>query len=462
MTYGYGVTLSKQTESSYYLSKKFLNIFLGTSSIIMLAAFSAYWFIFPLTPGRIYKTSAELIDHLVFWRWLTRFPEVVINDSMFIAIWIIASSAVAYIIYAAAAYLCWNREPSDRARRIIMLSAMFYYGISLFALPNFNTDIYNYITRARVFTANESNPHYISADNFPDDPLYRYANHRYTYLVGDKLAMWSWLSFLPSYLAGDNPVMNLLAFRVLFFLANCLNLFLIAAILRKLNPRYLLAGLVLYAWHPTVVAMGQTKTDTIMVTFLLLGIYAFLYHRNFLAVGAFTVSAFIKFITFPVLGIFLFRNIRREKWPFLLKEGLLALSIIFLINFPFWQDSSMFESHIRVILGEAIGGKDSLLDHRIVIMLGTAFLMGLGWLQNGEDRRFLLTCGLLMLLLSFFVLRISYAWYHISFIVFFSILGNRWIAISGAAFTCMTSLFTNWYIIFGRQFPAPEIFSLFN
>ena len=120
-------------------------------------------------------------------------PQALTTNSLLIAGLILATSLIAFLLYSGAVYRSWNRVAQPGERILVFGAAALFYLLSVFALPNYNTDIYTYITRARVAVAHQENPHYVSADAFPDDPVYPYANHRYTPLVGDKLAAWTWL-----------------------------------------------------------------------------------------------------------------------------------------------------------------------------------------------------------------------------------------------------------------------------
>jgi hypothetical protein len=95
-------------------------------------------------------------------------------------------------------------------------------------------------------------------------------------------------------LGGDSPVANLLLYRLVFMLSNLANLALLAQILQAVQPRRVLAGLVLYAWNPIVIPQGQGKVDTMMVFFLPRAALALVRDRRKLAAVAPGASVLVK------------------------------------------------------------------------------------------------------------------------------------------------------------------------
>lgn len=424
---------------------------LGSS---LAAIYAVYFFVLPLTPGRMAKVSAGLIPEWSGWTALAGIPQALTANSLLIAGLILATSLGAFLLYGGAVYRSWQRMAPPGERAVVFGAAALFYLLSVFALPNYNTDIYTYITRARVAVAHQGNPHYVSADAFPEDPLYPYANHRYTPLVGDKLATWTWLSFLPAWIAGDGPVANLLAFRVMLFLFCLGNLLLIGGIMQRIAPSQTLAAMLLYGWNPVVATLGASKSDTVMVFFLLLGTYWMVRQRPLLAVAGLTLSAFVKLITLPLAGLYLLREYRLQHWKTALLGTLVMAGTVLAINFPFWEDARMLRSHWNVALGESVASLPKKLQ-LLAFLAGLLVFLGLGWMQDGRRERLLQGWAAIMLSFSLFILRITYAWYHITFIAVGAIYLNRLLVLVLVPLTFATFVFTNWGIIFGKNFPIP-------
>lgn len=420
----------------------------------LAAIYAVYFFVLPLTPGRMSKVSAELVPQWAGWSALAGLPQALTGNSLLIAGLVLATSLLAFVLYGSAVYRSWQRTAQPRERAVVFGAATLFYLLSVFALPNYNTDIYTYITRARVAVAHQENPHYVSADAFPHDPVYPYANHRYTRLVGDKLATWTWLSLLPAWIAGDGAVANLLAFRVMLFLFCLGNLLLIGGIMQRIAPSQTLAAMLLYGWNPVVATLGASKSDTVMVFFLLLGTYWMVRQRPLLAMAGLTLSAFVKLITLPLAGLYLLREYRLRHWKTALLGTLVMAGTILIINYPFWEDARMLQSHWEVALGESVASLPKKLQ-LLVFMAGIVVFLGLGWMQNERRERLLQGWSAIMLSFSLFLLRITYAWYHITFIAVSAIYLNRLLVLVLIPLTFATFVFTNWGIIFGKNFPIP-------
>lgn len=429
-----------------------LSLHLAVLAAALAVLYAFYFFVLPLTPGRMAKASAGLIAEWGGWSALAGLPPALTTNSLLIAGLILATSLIAFLLYSGAVYRSWKRVSQPGERALVFAAAALFYLLSVFALPNYNTDIYTYITRARVAVAHQENPHYVSADAFPDDPVYPYANHRYTPLVGDKLAAWTWLSFLPAWIAGDRPVANLLAFRVMLFLFCLGNLLLISGIMQRIAPSQTLAAMLIYGWNPVVATLGASKSDTVMVFFLLLGVFWMVRQRPHLAVLGLTLSAFVKLITLPLAGLYLLREYRLRRWKAALAGTLVMAGTILVINYPFWEDARMLQSHWNVALGESVASLPGRL-RVLAYLAGVLFFLGLGWLQNGERERLLQGWAGIMLSFSLFVLRITYAWYHITLIAMGAIYPHRLLVLVLVPLTFATFVFTNWGIIFGKNFP---------
>jgi hypothetical protein len=250
-----------------------------------------------------------------------------------------------------------------------------------------------------------------------------------------------------------------MVFRLAFLLFNIGNVLLLMQILKRVNPEKTLAGIILYAWNPIVVVMGQSKTDTVMVFFFFLATLLLVSNHQRLAVISFVLSVFIKLISIPLLGIYFLQKLRLKKWREFFEGVLIALATILVINLPFWEGTGMIQNHLDVILGESgVGLPESIRIIIVPLTLGAIFAFF--WYQDGTHRRLFLAWAIIMMGMSLLVLRISNAWYHMTFLAVVSVLLHwRMVAISLAiTFACF--LFTSWYTTFGGDFRVPDIFDL--
>ncbi len=393
---------------------------LSCLACILLAdsLFSA--FVIPQSPGRMAEPSANLIAGLPFWSFVLSLPLPIPQQSNWLAIELLVASALKFAAYASAVYIVWN-QPCDRRMLFVVLSAaLLCFLITVFALPNVNRDIYNYILSGRVATVYGSNPYQVAPDQFPNDLFYRYASARYTNYPGDnKLPVWMILNIALAWIGGDRPVATLLLYRAVFLLFNLVNVALIAYILYRIQPRQLLAGLVLYSWNPIVIAYGQSKVDTIMVFFLLLAALALVQKKRKLAVIALGISALVKLITLPLIAVYWLYTLRsRGARELVLNSFLLGLTMIALYA-PFWYGPTLIVMQLQQLNNLANAGTNLVRP-----LLYAGFIFGIVWVglrRDGRAENMLAGWVLVMLLFALFVTKLGFSWYLMTMIAVASV-----------------------------------------
>jgi hypothetical protein len=277
-------------------------LYIGLALVLFLATFF-YSFIIPLTPGRLTRPSVALFSELPLWSIIVSLPFPVPQNSWSVAGALIFVTAIAFATYGLAIFVSWNRQAGRRTRAFIFLTSYVFFFLSAFSLPNTSTDIFNYIVNGRIAAVHNSNPYYVTADTFPDDPVYPYASKNYTGLAADKLPAWVLTNVALASLTGDHVTTNLLIYRLALMLFNMANLMLIAIIAYRLNPLFVSTALVIYGWNPIVIVHAQSKSDTLMALLLLLAVLFFVRGHRLIAVGALGLSVMVKLITLPQLWL---------------------------------------------------------------------------------------------------------------------------------------------------------------
>ena len=133
--------------------------------VLLLASF-VYHFVVPLTPGRLGRESVELFAASGGWRWLVQ-QVVVPADSWGVAVLLAVLLAVLGVGYATAVYLAWNRTNKITVWVVLGFAGLFYL-LSVLALPNVNTDLFNYMVNGRLTAVYQQNPYFTAADAYPD------------------------------------------------------------------------------------------------------------------------------------------------------------------------------------------------------------------------------------------------------------------------------------------------------
>ncbi len=433
-------------------------LFLGGIASFLAVAFLFFGFIIPQTPGRLTRPSAALFEDYALWSGITAVGIPVPQNSETVALLVVAFSLVCFLAYGVAVYFCWKHREDVRIRSIVLGASVVFFFISVWFLPNFNTDIFNYILRGRVVAVYESNPYYDAGDAFSDDPIYEYASHRYTAVPGGKFPAWMHINIFLASIAGDSPLGNLLLYRAFFFIVNLLNLGLIWRILMRLNPSYVMPALLMYAWNPIVVLNGQSKTDTVMVFYLLLAVCLLVYERHRLATVALSLSVFVKLLTGPLLLVYLLRELALKRWRSLLVSIGLIVGTVIVLYMPFWDGPSLLTHHIQA-LGESGTSVPGAIKTLMALMF-VALVFWIGLIQNGSTERLLDGWAFLMLYFALFMTKLGLAWYLMTLIALVSLSFNPRLTVIMIVLSFSSFLFNSWYSTFSSQFKVEELFAL--
>lgn len=422
-------------------------------SSLLLAAFLFFNFVIPLTPGRLAKESTGLFQEHSLWALVSNSGIPLFDSPMQVGILLVFFVGVMFLAYAVAIIYSWNRQASASIRYFIIGMAVFFSLTSVLALPNVNTDIYNYILRGRVAAVYDANPYYVPADDFPNDALYPYASKNYTSEPNAKYPAWMLINVALAKFAGDNPVSNLLIYRSAFFAFNMANLLLVVLILRRLAPQFLLSGLIIYGWNPVVVIFGQSKSDIVLTFYLLLAIFLLTISRRYLAYAALTLSAFVKLITLPLLVLFWLREFALKRWKQLAIGSALIMATIGLIYAPFMRDWGLITSNLSAVEKGGAVHADVIQYIFIAVFLGLVSWLGLTAKDELPDllKRF----ALVMIYLILFLLPFAFSWYSIAVVALLSLVPDWRITALGLGAIAPSYMLNIWRSTFDSEFPPP-------
>ena len=442
----------------YWLDKRLLLILVSLASILLLTNAIAM-LVLPQAPGRMAEPSAALIGRLPLWSSVVALPLPIPRTGPQLALAILLLSAVRFAAYAAAICICWRRAGEPWVLGVAIGGALLCFLVSMCALPNVDRDIYNYILSGRVAALYHDNPYRVAPDQFPADPFYRYASTRYTGIAGDnKLPFWMLLNTFLAGRAGDDVVANLLFYRSVFLLVNAVNLGLIVHIFDALQAPGRLAGVVLYAWNPIIIAYGQSKVDTLMVFFLLLAVLALALSRRRTAVVALAISVCVKLITLPFLAVYLLWQLRAGKWRELLVSVLLAVLTAAIVYLPFWEGPDMIRMHIG-LLASASGARPAALD----LFLKAGFVLVLLWVGLRSEpgmKGVIQGWALVALLFSVFLSRLGLSWYLMTLIALVSLAKEWRMALIALALSFASFFLNAWDSASNNTVALPDLFSL--
>ncbi|NCF67502.1 MAG: hypothetical protein GWP61_16175 [Chloroflexi bacterium] len=432
-------------------------LYIGLALVLFLATFF-YSFIIPLTPGRLTRPSVALFSELPLWSIIVSLPFPVPQNSWSVAGALIFVTAIAFATYGLAIFVSWNRQAGRRTRAFIFLTSYVFFFLSAFSLPNTSTDIFNYIVNGRIAAVHNSNPYYVTADTFPDDPVYPYASKNYTGLAADKLPAWVLTNVALASLTGDHVTTNLLIYRLALMLFNMANLMLIAIIAYRLNPLFVSTALVIYGWNPIVIVHAQSKSDTLMALLLLLAVLFFVRGHRLIAVGALGLSVMVKLITLPLAAVYMLSNLRLRNWRVLLVDTLTFVFLPLLLFLLFWQGSEL-TTRLMALFGVAGAAAPGIL--RLLLVAGFCLLiLAVSYFQDGGIKKLLLGWALVMLYFTFFLTKLGLSWYLITLLAIVSLVFDWRVVLVTGALSFTSFFFTAWYGTFTKAFSSPELSSL--
>src|SRR5437764_9072362 len=228
-------------------------------------------------------------------------------------------------IYAFCAFFVHRLAARDDYRRII---GVIIFGVIVFGFIHVLTpamlsrDAFVYAGYGRTIVAHHANPYFVPLSAYPKDPLtpyddWNFATSAYGPVWLAVCSLWAWLS-------GSFPLGYIFAFRLFGMAAHLTNIWLVAAILKKMgrSPRTVTLGMLLYAWNPLSLleSCQGSHNDTVTVTPLLLGFaftlraeqWGFARPAHYLPpIIVFTLAVLIKFTAAPLIVFFLVLMIRR-------------------------------------------------------------------------------------------------------------------------------------------------------
>ena len=435
--------------------------------VLLLAVYCFAAFVVPQTPVRLARPSAALIPDFPLWSWLESSPVPVPSGAWAVGGALILSSLLGFASYGFAVYVTWAQRAGARVVLLAAGCGALFLAVSALAFPNANTDIYNYIVTGRVAAVHDENPYTVAPDRFPSDPLYPYAEHRYTKSPDVKLPAWMLLNVPLARAAGDDPVDNLLVYRLAFLAFGVANIAFVAAIMQRLNPRYTLSAVVAWSWNPIVAVFSTSKVDTVMVFFLLLAVLLFVAGRSRAGpVVSLVLSAFVKLITLPFLATYWLRELARRNWRALGVASALVCITVVALYLPFGTNPDLLLDHLGLLErrnsgsppGQQGGGPDPA---RLLLAAGYVFLVLWVGLTQGETiRRLLRGWALLSVYFALFLTPLGLSWYLMAPLAV-ACLALDWRLLLLTGLLSFSSFLVNaWDSMSTPAFPLPDVFAV--
>jgi alpha-1,6-mannosyltransferase len=242
-------------------------------------------------------------------------------------------------------------------------------------------DIYDNIIRGRITAVYGLNPMANTPDDVQTDPFYGFAAPGWHDTSSAYGPVWELLAAFGSRIAGDDPIANVIVFKLISVLSFAITAILIALTLRLVAPRRTLIGFYLFAWNPLVIYMtaGTGHNDAVMAVCVVLGVYLLIRRWYVASTAAMTVGTLIKFIPVlfvPMIAVIAIRNLQgRIRIRYFAASGLICSALVVLAYSPFWHGldtlsinrrTSMYTGSMATLLRQTISPwLDGLFDGQV-------------------------------------------------------------------------------------------------
>jgi hypothetical protein len=412
----------------------------------------------PLTPGRMQHPTVVLMDRVPLWETLVTHRPAFLDQENVFAFFLLLACGAGFGACALAVRWGWNAGPRRDLMAIVIGTGALCTALTIFAPPNLNSNLWNFMMRARVATAYGENPYTTAAAEFPNDPLYAYANPAYTGTPGCKLAAWMVFSMMFARIGDGDPVQTMFAYRTGLFVFSVGTLLLLAATMRTLMPRRSVAGAALWAWSPIVLLNSLARTDTIMMFYLALAIFLLVKGRRRLAIVPLTLSIFVKIIPAPLLAVSAIADARAGRWKEVLLTGLIFAVTTIAIWIPFYEHNAF---QLIAKYGQVAGSAEGSVggSAKTIATLGFALLVIVVGLTRGRDVRSLLSGWVLVqIYFSLFFAKFASADYLMSLILLVAVTLDWRAVLLTFAIGLSYFLFDVWYLVGAENFPMPDLF----
>lgn len=264
--------------------------------------------------------------------------------------------------------LGWYLVRKDGGRRRIVWGFAVLFAATLFWLLPMTCDLFNYLTKAHLFTDLGANPLAEAPTDF-QGPLILASPTSYDGLPSIYGPVWALLSGLAT-LGPHDAVAGIFYLKGLAAVAYLAAVWLLERILNQVRPGFAGEALYLFAWNPLVLlmAIGDGHNDIVMMAVVLLATWFLLRHRWALALGTLALSVWIKYVSlilFPIFSFYAWWQLEKEparaRWIVLGKAYLGFLLVTILVFAPFGDAAG-----IRRVVGRLLhptnwqGGNDGL------------------------------------------------------------------------------------------------------
>ena len=256
----------------------------------------------------------------------------------------LAAMALLFVFYAVA----YRRSSSPGAAPLawIVGGGLLFAVTAAAVYPIGAADVFDNIFYGRMAAHYGANPLLTAPNAYPKDPLYFHVAWYWWPIPYGPL--WAGVDALLSKLTSGDLLAGLLAFKALnvaLYLA-CAGL--LAGLLRRLRPGYVAAGLLLFAWNPLVIleGMASVHNDLALMALVLAAVLLLARGNALWGMAALLASVLVKFVSLPLIPVFLIAGWRgtASRCRFVLGAAALLLAAAAALYVPYMAEGDTLES----------------------------------------------------------------------------------------------------------------------
>ncbi|MHB1381543.1 MAG: glycosyltransferase 87 family protein [Thermoleophilia bacterium] len=247
------------------------------------------------------------------------------------------------------------RETADAAgiARLAFFFAVAFH-LVMVAFPTLlSTDLFDYVRHGRIFVFHGENPLTVPAIFFQHDPFFNLGGWVSTGSVYGPLHVY--VSGGLALISGDRVGAAFIIFKSFYLAVNVVNLLLIWKIAARLNPGSQARAIIFFGWNPFIVILAAANghNDILMLAFVLAAVLCYLDRRLMLGVLCLTLATLVKFVTLPLLVLYVALMLReparlhRKAMTALAAGGIAVLTTV-ASYIPFWEGGGTFDYLTRV------------------------------------------------------------------------------------------------------------------
>jgi hypothetical protein len=284
---------------------------------ILFISSLAFTLLYPLA-GLYAEVIPKGFETKPVWSFIER-GVIVLDKPVFVAV--MAALHIVYFIALLVALRHARRSAgeandNERVSKFVLLIGVASAVVLLWSYPLFSQDVFDYTFHTHEWVGYGASPFTHTPSQFSSDLLYSYV--AWTHIPSPYGPLWIMLTAPLSAIAGADLFANLVLFKALDVLCYAGCAFLLYLVISKVQPRYSVAGTLLFAWNPLVlIEFGSSgHNDVVMLSFAMLAAWLVVNSRFLLGLLALTVSLLVKVVTIflvPLFGVLVWRELSRKN-----------------------------------------------------------------------------------------------------------------------------------------------------